>query len=84
MAKETATPSSKTQEKINLTKLFDIAFAVGVVTWILFAWVLPSLFNTDNDVTMWMVFLLIGLVIYGTGRFVLKLIGKLISAMDLD
>lgn len=67
---------------INLQKTLDKVFVVGTVVWILFAWVLPSLFNTDSDVTMWMVFLAIGLVIYAAVRVVVLFIQKALDRVD--
>lgn len=62
---------------MKMTKVFDIAFVAGILVWIVFAWVLPFLFNADNDITLWMVFLTFGLVIYGLGRVVIKFVQKL-------
>lgn len=64
---------------MKLTKIFDILFVIGACTWLLFAWILPALFNADSDVTLWMVYLTIFLVIYGVGRSIIKLVSKLIA-----
>ena len=65
--------------KINLMKVFDILFIVGIAAWVLFAWILPAVFNADNDVTMWMVFLTFAIVAYAVARVVLKFIQKVID-----
>lgn len=61
---------------MNLVKIFDKLFIAGVLVFIMFAFVLPGLFNMNDDVTLWMVFLIFGLIIYGVGRVVVKIIQK--------
>lgn len=61
----------------NIVKVFDKLFLLGVGIWILFAWIMPAIFNADNDVTMWMVFLVFALGIYAVGRVIAKLLQKL-------
>lgn len=61
---------------MNLTKWFDIVFGIGLLAWVVFAWIMPALFNADNDVTLGMVFLTFILAIYGVGRVIVKFISK--------
>jgi hypothetical protein len=69
---------------MNMVKIFDIAFLVGALVWVLFAWILPAVFNADSDITMWMVFLTIFLCIYGAGRMVTKFFAKKLAEIDKD
>lgn len=64
---------------MNLVKIFDIAFVLGGGVWILFAWIMPTVFNTDSDVTMWMFFLTMALVIYAVLRGIAKVFQKFLD-----
>jgi RsiW-degrading membrane proteinase PrsW (M82 family) len=58
---------------MKIMKWFDLAFLAGLFMWVLFAFILPALFNTDNDVTLGMVFLIIAILGYALVRFFLKM-----------
>jgi hypothetical protein len=72
----------KPERVLNIVKILDVLFVAGCASWILFAWILPAVFNADNDVTMWMVFLTFALAIYAIGRIIAKVIQKAIDTID--
>jgi membrane protease YdiL (CAAX protease family) len=55
-------------------KVFDVLFIVGVIVFLMVGYVLPALFDMDNDVTLGMVFLLAILFVYFVARFLVKII----------
>ena len=48
----------------------------------LFAWILPALFDMDNDVTLWMVYLTCALGVYAVIRVIGKFVQKVINTID--
>lgn len=72
----------KPEQVLNVVKILDVLFVLGCAGWILFAWILPAVFNADNDVTMWMVFLTFGLIAYAVVRIIAKVIQKAVDTID--